>query len=125
MGILYQELFDMIRDEMKAKQEKCTQQEGEIKDFMSSLEDHYYELEVEEASTGEASVPAADKSVAGLEQAMKEQLEDSRRREEEEKQARQEKERIKREITKAKFHVKLNGLKEEAEFISSLATKVP
>ena len=30
-----------------------------------------------------------------------------------------------RERTEAKFHVKLNGLKEEAEFISSPATKIP
>ena len=86
---LYEELFDMIvdkdGDEMKAEQEKCTQQEGEIKDFLSNLEDRYYELEAEEASTDEASVPAADKSVASLKQAMKEQLEDSRRREKDEK----------------------------------------
>ena len=63
--------------------------------------------------------------MAALEQAMKEQLEDSKRREEEEKRARQEKERITGEITEAKLHAKLNGLKTEAEFISSLATKVP
>ena len=75
---LYDELFDMIvdkdGDEMKAEQERCTQQEGKIQDFLSNLEDCYYELEAEEASTGEASVSAADKSVAGVEQAMKEQL---------------------------------------------------
>ena len=92
---LYEELFDIIvdkdGDEMKAEQEKCTQQEGEIKDFLSNLEDRYYELEAEEVSTDEASVPAVDKRVAALEQAMKEQLEDSRRREEEEKLTRQEK----------------------------------
>merc|ERR1711867_391038 len=45
--------------------------------------------------------------------------------EEEEKQARQEKERIMKEKTEAKFHVISEGLKEEAEFIFSLATKVP
>ncbi len=93
----YEELFDMIvdkdGDEMKAEQKKCTQQEGEIQDFLSNLEDCYYELEVEEASTSNVSVP----SVASLEQAMKEQLEDSRRREEEEKRARQEKEKITKE----------------------------
>ena len=36
--ILYEELFDMIvdkdGDEMKAEQEKCTRQEGEIKDYL-------------------------------------------------------------------------------------------
>ena len=78
---LYDELFDMIvdkdGDEMKAEQERCTQQEGKIQDFLSNLEDCYYELEAEEANTD-------------LEQAMKEQLEDSRRREEEEKPTRQE-----------------------------------
>ena len=35
---LYEELFDRIvdedRDEMKAEQEKCTRQEGEIKDYL-------------------------------------------------------------------------------------------
>ena len=40
--ISYEEIFDMIvdkdGDEMKAEQEKCTQQEGEIKDFLSKLE---------------------------------------------------------------------------------------
>ena len=66
-------------------------QEDEIKDFLSNLEDHYYELEAEEASKDEASVPVADKSVAGLEQAMKEQLKDSKGREEEEKRTKQEK----------------------------------
>ena len=126
---LYKELFDMIvdkdGDEMKAEQEKCTQQEGEIQDFLSNLEDRYYELEVEKASTDEASVPAVDKSVASLEQSMKEQLEDSRRREEEEKRARQEKERIKKEKSEANFRVESEGLKEKAEFISSPVTKIP
>ena len=126
---LYEELFDMIvdkdGDEMKAEQEKCTQQEGEIKDFLSNLEDCYYELEVEEAGTGEASISAADKSVASLEQAMKEQLEDSRRREEEEKRTRQEKERITKEIIEAKFRAESKDLKKEAELISSLASKIP
>ena len=126
---LYEELFDMTvdknGDEMKAEQEKCTQQEGEIKEFLSNLEDRYYELEAEEVSIDEASVPAMDKRMEALEQAMKEQLEDSKRREEEEKRARQEKERITEEIIEAKLHAKLNGLKTEAEFISSLATKVP
>ena len=102
---LYEELFDMIvdkdGDEMKAEQEKCTQQEGEIKDFLSNLEDCYYELEAEEASTGEASVPAADKNVADFEQVMKEQPEDSRSREEKEKQVKQEKEEI--------IYARLNG----------------
>ena len=92
---MYDELFDKIvdknGDEIKAKQEKCKQQEDEIKDFLSSLEERYYELEAEEASTGEASAPAPDKSVADLEQVVKEQLEDSRRREKEEKCTRQEK----------------------------------
>ena len=93
--ILYEELFDTIvdkhGDEMKAEQEKCIQQEGEIKEFLSNLEDRYYELEAEEVSIDEASVPAMDKRMEALEQAMKEQLEDSKRREEEEKRARQEK----------------------------------
>merc|ERR1712082_179203 len=106
---LYEELFDMILDkngdEMKAEQKKCTQQEGEIQDFLSNLEDRYYELEAEEASTSNVSVP----SVASLEQAMKEQLEDSRRREEEEKWARREKERITKERTEAKFCTKSKG----------------
>ena len=64
--ILYEELFDM-KDGDKMK-ERCTQQKGEIKDFLSSLEDRYYELEAEEAIKDEASVPVADKSIAGLEQ---------------------------------------------------------
>merc|ERR1711895_359275 len=68
--ILYQELFDKIADkegdEMKAEQERCTQQEGNIQDFLSSLEDRYYELEAEEASIGKALVPDVDKSVTGL-----------------------------------------------------------
>ena len=84
--ILYQELFDMIRDEMKAEQGKCTQQEAEIKDFLSNLEDRYYELEAEEASTSKASVPDAHKTKLELLcKTIREQLEDSRRREEEEK----------------------------------------
>ena len=58
---------------------------------MSRLEECYYELEAEEASKDQASVPVVDKSVAGLEQAMKEQLEDSKGREEEEKRTREEK----------------------------------
>ena len=37
--ILYEELFDMITDkngdEMKAEQERCTQKEGKIQDFLS------------------------------------------------------------------------------------------
>merc|ERR1712082_200052 len=86
---LYEELFDMIvdkdRDEMKVEQQKCTQQKDEIKNYLSKLEERYYELEAEEASTGEASVSAMDKHVVVLEQAMKEQLEESRRRGEEEK----------------------------------------
>ena len=101
---------------MKAEQERYTQQKGEIKDFLSKLEERYYDLE-EEASKDEVSVPDADKRVAGFEQAMKEQLEDSRRREEEEKRIKQEKDKI----TEAKFH----DLKGEAEFTSSLATKIP
>ena len=127
--ILYQELFDMIADkngdEMKAEQEKCTQQEGEIKHFLSKLEERFYDLEEEEASKDKASVPVAAKSVAGFEQVMKEQLEDSKRREEEEKCTRQEKEGITKEITEAKLHVELKDLKAKAEFISSLATKIP
>ena len=127
---LYDELFDMIVDkdgaEMKAEQDRCTQQESEIKDFLSSLEDRYYELEAEEVSTYKASVPDAHKTKPDLLcKTIREQLEDSRRREEEEKRARQEKERITKEIIEAKFHVKSNGLKEEAEFVSNLATKIP
>ena len=82
-------------------------------------------MEAEEANMSEASVSAPNKSVADLEQVMEEQLKDSRRREEEEKRARREKERITKERTEAKFLVKSNDLKEEAELISSLATKVP
>merc|ERR1711867_142312 len=51
---LYEELFDMIGDkdgdEMKVEPEKCTQQEGEIQDFLSNLEDCYYELLASSAS---------------------------------------------------------------------------
>ena len=126
---LYEELFDMIvdkdGDEMKVEQQKCTQQKGEIKDYLSKLEERYYELEAEEASTGEASVSAVDKRVAALEQAMKEQLEDSRRREEGEQQAKQEKEKITKEKTEANFCVESEGSKEEAELISSPVTKIP
>ena len=79
--ILYRELFDMIADkngdEMKAEQEKCIQQEGEIKCFLSQLEERYYKLETKEASSDEASFSAVDKRVAALEQTMKEQLQDS------------------------------------------------
>ena len=118
LTILYDELFDKIvdkdGDEMEAEQERRTQQEDKINDFLSKLEERYYELEAEEASKDQASVPVADKNVAGLEQAMKEQLEDSRRREEEEKHTRHEKERITKEITEAKLHVELNYLKTEA-----------
>ena len=98
---LYEELFDTIvdkdRDEMKAEQKKCKQQEIEIKNFLLNLEKRYYELEAEEAIKDESSIPVTDKSVVGFEQAMKEQLEDSRRKEEEEKRTRLEKERITRE----------------------------
>ena len=101
--ILYHELFDNIvdkdGDEMKAEQEKCAQQEGEIQDFLSNLEDRYYKLEAEEASTSDISVP----SMASLEEAIKEQPEDSKRREEEEKQAKEEKERITKEKQKLSF----------------------
>ena len=99
--ILYEELFDM-KDGDKMK-EKYTQQKGEIKDYLSKLEERYYELEAEEVSTCEASVPALDKSVADSEQVVKEQLEDFRRREKEEKCTRQEKERITNEIAEAKL----------------------
>ena len=125
----YDKLFDMMADKdgdvMKAEQQKCIQQESEIKNFLSSFEDRYYELEAEEASIGEASVPVVDKNVAGLEQVMKEQPENSRRREEEEKWASQEKERITKEIIEAKFHAESKELKREAELISSLASKIP
>ena len=121
--ILYEELFDM-KDGDKMK-EKCTQQKGEIKDFLSNLEDRYYELEAEEASKDEASVPVADKSVAGFKQAMEEQLEDSRRRKEEEKRARQEKEEITKENSGANFFVESEGLEEKVELISSPVTKIP
>ena len=92
-----------------------------IRDFLSSLEKRYFELEAEEVSTREASVPALDKSVADFEQVVKEQLEDFRRGEKEEKCTRQEKERITSEIAEAKFH----NLKAKAESTSSLATKIP
>ena len=96
---LHDQLFDMkVGDKIK---ERYIQQKGEIKSFLTRLEERYYDLEEEEASKDKASVPAVVKSVAGFEQ-----LEDSRRREEEEKQAKQEKERITKEIIKAKFHVK-------------------
>ena len=114
--ILYHELFDKIvdkdGDEMKAEQERCTQQEDEIKDFLSNLEDRYYELKAEGVSTSKASVPAVDKTKLELLcEAIKEQFVNSRRREEEEKQTRQEKERITKERIKAKFRVELEGLK--------------
>ena len=93
--ILYEELFDMIADkggdEIKAELEKCTQQEGEIKDFLSQLEERYYKLEKEEASKDEASVPVAVKSVEGFKQVTKEQLEDFRKGEKEEKHTRERK----------------------------------
>ena len=73
---MHEELFDLIKDkdetEMKAEEERCAQQERAIQDFLSNLEDHYYKLEVEEASSSNVSVH----SVAGLKQAMEEQLED-------------------------------------------------
>ena len=114
--IFYQELFGMIADkggdEMKAEQEKCIQQEAEIKDFLSNLEDRYYELEAEEASKSKASVPDAHKTkLELLSKTIRKQLEDSRRREAEEKRAKREKERITKEIIKAKFHVKSNSSK--------------
>ena len=63
----YKELFDIIvdknGDEMKAEQERYTQQKGEIKDFLSKLEERYYDLE-EEASKDEVSVSDTDKRVA-------------------------------------------------------------
>ena len=125
---LYEELFDMIADkdgeDMKVAQDECEQREGDIQVYLSNLEDRYYELEAEAAGAENALVATADNSVAGVEQAMKEQLEDSRRREEEEKQARREKDRIAMERTEAKFCAKSEGLKEEAELVSSLATKV-
>ena len=99
--ILYVELFDMITDkdgdEMKTEQDRFTQQESEIKDFLSSLEERYYELEAEEDTASEASVPGTDRSVTGLEQVMKAQLEDSKRREEKEERAKKEKERVTKE----------------------------
>ncbi len=110
---------------MKTEQDRFTQQESVIKDFLSSLEERYYELEAEEDTASEASVPGADRSAKGLEQVIKAQLEDSKRREEEEKRARKEKERITKERSEAKFRAKSKGLKEEAESISSLATKTP
>ena len=126
---MYDELFDKIadkdRDEMKADQERCTEQEDKIQDFLTILEKRYYELEAEEADIGGAPVSAPDKSMADLEQVMEEQLEDSRRREEEEKRTRKEKERITREITEAKLHIELEDSKVGAELISCLATKIP
>ena len=128
--ILYDELFDKIADkdgdEMKAEQERCRQQEDEIKDFLSNLEDCYYELEAEEASKGEASVSAADKTkLELLYEAIKKQLKNSKRREEQEKRARKEKEKITKERIEANFRVESEGLKKKAELISSLATKIP
>ena len=125
--ILYYELFDKIvdEDEMKAEQQRCTHQEDEIKKFLIKLEEHYYELEAEEASKDKASVPVVVKSIASFEQVMKEQLEDSRRREEEKKQAKSEKEKITKERTEANFHVELEGLKKKAELVSSPVTKIP
>ena len=43
--VLYDELFDKIADkdgdEMKAEQERCTEQEDKIQDFLTSLEKRY------------------------------------------------------------------------------------
>ena len=79
---LHEELFDLIEDkdeiEMKAEQERCAQQEREIQDFLSDLEDHYYKLEAEEASSSNVSVH----SMAELKQAMEEQLENKELNEE-------------------------------------------
>ena len=79
---LHEELFDLIEDkdetEMKAEEERCAQQEREIQDFLSDLEDHYYKLEAEEASSSNVSV----RSVAELKQAMEEQLENKELNEE-------------------------------------------
>ena len=116
--ILYDQLFDMkAGDKIK---ERYTQQKGEIKGFLTKLEERYYDLEEEEASKDKAFVPAAVKSVAGFEQ-----LEDSRRREKEEKQAKPEKEKITKERTEANFHIESEGFKEKAELIFSPVTKIP
>ena len=126
---LYEELFDQFEDKdaenMNAERAECAQREQDIQDYLSSLEDRYYELEAEAAGASEAQVAAADSSVAGLELAMKEQLENSRRKEEEEKEAKREEERVLTERAAAKFKAKSDGLRDDAELISSLATKVP
>ena len=79
---LHEEFFDLIEDkdgtEMKAEDERCAQQEREIQDFLSDLEDHYYKLEAEEASSSNVSV----RSVAEFKQAMEEQLENKELNEE-------------------------------------------
>ena len=86
--ILYSELFDTITDkdgdEMKTEQDRFAQQESEIKEFLSSLEQCYYELEAEEDTASGGSVSGTDRNPTGLEQVMKAQLEDSKRREEKE-----------------------------------------
>ena len=66
--ILYYEIFDKIvdEDEMKAEQQRCIQQEDNIKKFLIKLEERYYELEAEEASKEKASVPVAVKSIASF-----------------------------------------------------------
>ena len=96
--ILYSELFDTITDkdgdEMKTEQDRLAQQESEIKEFLSSLEQRYYELEAEEDTASESSVSGTDRNPTGLEQVMKAQLEDSKRREEKEERAKKEKERV-------------------------------
>ena len=73
---------------------------------------------MDEAKADEASIFIVDKRVTALEQAMKEQLEDSGRREEGEQQVKQEK-------TEANSCVESGGLEEKAEIISSRVTIVP
>ena len=118
-------ITDKDGDEMRTKQDNLAQQESEIKEFLSSLEQRYYELEAEEDTASESSVSGTDRNPTGLEQVMKAQLEDSKRREEKEERAKKEKERVIKERSEAKFRAKAKGLKEEAESISSLATKTP
>ena len=84
-------ITDKDGDEMKTEQDRLAQQESEIKEFLSSLEQRYYELEAEEDTASEASVSGTDRNPTGLKQVMKAQLKDSKRREEKEEQDRKEK----------------------------------
>ena len=85
-------IADKNGDEMKAEQENCIRQEGEIKEYLSKLEERYYKLKVEETRAAKQRMLeqiAADKAAR--------QAEKEGRKEEEEKQAKQEKEASTRE----------------------------